>query len=144
MRDGLHTYGGNVNRRGYEPGPDWTLVYDTAFFPIANDILADTGQLAAGVYQFRIHMVHRNDNAGPWTGRLEHRNATNTANVTVWGTESDRNRSYWYNRNPSLPQLGQEFRFMERFALNERMQWRALETHNTRVYIHTWYRKVSQ
>lgn len=48
--------------------------------PVANTVLADTGALPAGNYQFRAWMFSQETSGGFIEGIIEHRDAANTAN----------------------------------------------------------------
>ena len=82
--------------------------------PAAGAILADTGQLAAGVYDVRLLMVTNSANLFNGGFVFQHRNAANAANIAVW---------HHLERTGGQDQAFQyDYTFAYEIALNERLR----------------------
>lgn len=120
-----------LNYRRYEPGPDWTAVVSTSTNPAANDVEADTGQLAAGSYEFMCHM--RTTGTTNSTIGIQHRDAANTANNFDIQLELDFDATCMpcqYNIGPI------------RIEDNERLRMQMIDAHTGVVGTEIWYRRV--
>lgn len=79
----------------------------------ANTILADTGPLAAGVFDVMIH-GSTNTTTDPASIIAEHRNAANAANLATW--------DYYCMTGGGNAVVWGPFHFAYEFALNERLR----------------------
>lgn len=100
-----------VLQPAYAPG---NVSSDTAVAPAVNTVLADTGALAAGTYDFQAFLNYGALATTQRAVELQHRNAANAASLAVWRQE--------YGLNP----VPRHFSFAVIVAANERLRFETL------------------